>query len=259
MANSLGLSKEHEQFYSFMRCPICKQFPIVPSYFGPDGKKLAHSTPYPKMDHLTVAECPKCEKRWSVFSDSETGSVRHQTKRITVQADDSASLSSNLQKAVKASDFKLIETERVEEFIGSEQRLIDNSKSAISLSRKFTLSKEWNQSYAIDYERATTVGGDIGLGLNIGFGFLKLGDAKLTFQRLIQEKYSIAEGIKLAYGEDIELQIPQYTKLRVFFRWKRIWQHGVVQFKDQQTQQEFEVPFRVAIGITFDQTQIDEK
>jgi hypothetical protein len=150
----------------------------------------------------------------------------------------------------------MLETERVEEFLGSEQRLIDNSNSATNLTRKFTISKEWAQSYTIEDENTTTGGGEGSVGLQ--FFNLNLGSIKLTAQNSIKEKYSISESSKQIYGEEIVIQIPPHTKLRVFFQWKRLWQHGIVKFKDVDGF-EFSLPFRVVIGVTFDQMQVDEK
>ena len=44
-------------------------------------------------------------------------------------------------------------TFRTEESIGEEQRVIDNSKCSISLTRRFSVSKEWKQSFNVDYEK----------------------------------------------------------------------------------------------------------
>lgn len=257
MNNSFGLSKEHEQVYSLMRCPLCGQYPIVPKYCNIDETPIPPKTSYPEMDRSAIAECPKCEQRWAVFSESQPGMVRQKTKIMTVQSNKPEKLTEKKQPIASGIvSLTILETERVEEFLGSEQRLIDNSNSSTNLTRKFNISKEWSQSYTIEYENTTTHGGEGGVGLQL-FN-LNLGNLKLTAQSNLKEKYSISETSKQTYGEEIVIQIPPYTKLRVFFQWKRLWQHGLIKFKDCN-EAEYELPFRVVIGVTFDQMQVDEK
>jgi hypothetical protein len=250
MSDSLGLSKEHEMVYSRMKCPFCGQAPIVPKYFDQNDKQIPFKTAYSKMDSLAVAECPKCHQKWSVFSGNKAGIVRQRMSEITVKGDQSKASQIDI-KNLDIKNLNVIETERVEEHLGSEQRLIDNSKSGITVNREFTIGKEWSQSYVIDYDKTTSVGGEIGGSL------FSLGTLKSTFQRSIKDHYSISEGTKLTYSEKINLQIKEKTKLRVIFQWKRLWQHGFLQICTKDGK-EFEIPFRVAIGVTFDQVQIDE-
>lgn len=250
MSNSLGLSKEHEIVYSKMKCPFCGQAPIVPKYFDQTDKQIPFGTAYSKMDSLAVAECPKCHQKWSVFSGSKSGIVRQRMSEITVKGDQSKASQIGI-KDLDIEHLNVVETERVEEHLGSEQRLIDNSKSAITIMREFTIGKEWSQSYVIDYDKTTSVGGEISANL---FGFVTL---KSTLQRSIKDHYSISEGTKLSYSEKINLQIKENTKLRVIFQWKRLWQHGFLRISTKNGK-ELEIPFRVAIGVTFDQVQIDE-
>ncbi len=250
MSDSLGLSKEHEMVYSKMRCPLCGQAPIVPKYFDQSDKALPFRTAYTEMDPLAVAECPKCNQKWSVFSGAKSGIVRQRVGEITVKGDQSKMPQVGIEN-IDASQLNVIETERVEEHLGSEQRLIDNSQSRITITREFTISKEWSQSYTIDYEKATSLGGEVGGNL------FTLGTLKTTFQRTVKDHYSISEGTRLTYGEKISLQVKEKTKLRVIFQWKRLWQHGHLQVSTKSGDQ-YEIPYRVAIGITFDQVQIDE-
>ncbi len=250
MSDSLGLSKEHEMVYSKMKCPLCGQAPIVPKYFDQYDKQIPFKTAYSKMDSLAVAECPKCHQKWSVFSGAKAGIVRQRMSEITVKGDQSKGSQIDI-KNLNISHLNVEETERIEEHLGSEQRLIDNSKSGITVTREFTIGKEWSQSYVIDYDKTTSLGGEIGGGL------FSLGTFKSTFQRTVKDHYSISEGTKLTYSEKISLQVKENTKLRVIFQWKRLWQHGFLQISTKNGK-EFEVPFRVAIGVTFDQVQIDE-
>ncbi|GAB1541961.1 hypothetical protein NUACC21_46340 [Scytonema sp. NUACC21] len=209
------------------------------------------------MDRSAIAECPKCKKRWAVFSESQPGMIRQKTKIMTVRSNQPEKLTEKEQLIASGIvSLTILETEKVEEFWGAEQRLVNNSNGATNLIRKFAISKEWSQSYTIEYEN-TTICGTEGR-INLQNFNLNLDNFKLTAQNNLKEKYSISESSKQTYGEEIVIQIPPYTKLRVFFQWKRLWQHGLIKFKDDKSS-EFEVPFRVVIGITFDQMQVDEK
>lgn len=250
MSDALGLSKEHESVYTRMRCPLCGQAPIVPKYFDRNEKPIPFRTPYSKMDTLAIAECPKCHQKWSVFSTAKAGIVRTRMSEITVRGEQSKAAIFKVGN-LDIRNLSVLETERVEEHLGSETRIVDNSKSAITVTREFTVSKEWSQSYTIDYDKTNTLTGEASAGL------FKLANFKTNVQRTIKDHYSISEGTKLTYSEKIILQVSANTKLRVIFQWKRLWQHGMLQTSDK-TGAEFETPFRVAIGVTFDQVQIDE-
>jgi len=68
----------------------------------------------------------------------------------------------------------------------------------------------------------------------------------------------MSEEAKETYVEEIESEVPAFTKLSLVFRWKRIWQHGVVQLNTSEGD-EIRVPYKIVVGITFDQFQTDEK
>jgi hypothetical protein len=250
MSDSLGLSKEHETVYARMMCPFCGQAPIMPNFFDQNDQKIPFRTTYSEMDALAVAECPRCHQKWSVFSGTKAGIVRQHMSEITVKGDQSKISKIDIEN-LDIGNLDVEEAERIEEYLGSEQRLIDNSKSGIIVTREFTISKEWSQSYVIDYEKTTSLGGGVGGGL------LNLAIFKSTFQRTVKDHYSISEETKLTYSEKITLQVKENTKLRVIFQWKRLWQHGVLKVSTKKGEA-FRIPFRVAIGVTFDQVQIDE-
>jgi hypothetical protein len=250
MSDVLGLSKEHEFIYTRMRCPLCGQAPIVPKYFDRNEKPIPFRTPYSKMDTLAIAECPKCRQRWSVFSGAKAGIVRTRMSEITLKGDQTKAANFNIGNQDIRS-LNLLETERVEEHLGSETRIVDNSKSGITVTREFTISKEWSQSYTIDYDKTTALTGEVSGGL------FNLASLKSNVQRTVKDHYSISEGTKLTYSEKIILQVNANTKLRVVFQWKRLWQHGILEILNKSGA-EFKTPFRVAIGVTFDQVQIDE-
>lgn len=224
-----GFSKEQSSFQLRNKCPLCSAWLILtfPHYITPDGRRVSPPVFLPRLDRRTVAECPKCNQRWPVFAAT--------------------------QSKISQPDYKasFIETNRTEESIGEEQRAIDNSHSSISLTRRFTVSKEWFQSYTIEYEKAQSEK------QQINFGLAQTVNIQTMAENSIKEYYSLSSGAKQTYTEEITLNVPAKTKLSVVFHWKRIWQQGILTIRIK-TGQVFELPFQLAIGITFDQTQIDE-
>lgn len=224
-----GLSKEQSSFQFTSKCPRCNRWPIIPNYFKEDGTRIPALTLLPLMDQGAIAECTKCHQRWSVFAAS--------------------------QSSVSSPEYEVdfIETKRTEEPIGEEQRTIDNSKSSIQLTRRFAVSKEWSQSYSIEYEKASANKQQLNIGLNQGV------DAGIqsVAEDSLKERYSISSGSKQTYTEEITLSVPANTNLRVVFSWKRIWQQGLLILKNRSGQK-IELPFQIAVGVTFDQTQIDQ-
>jgi hypothetical protein len=145
----------------------------------------------------------------------------------------------------------ILETTRSEEPLGEDHRIIDNLHSSIHLTRKFTVSKNWSQAYTVGYEHIHTEKGEFGLSV------MNQVNLKLAIEQALKAQYSIAETITRTYSEEVLLDVPARTKLRVTFRWKRLWQHGVVRLQSQPGQC-LEVPFQVVVGLTFDQVQTDE-
>lgn len=149
----------------------------------------------------------------------------------------------------------IIERSRSEEILGVEQRLIDNSRSTSKTTRRFTVSREWSKNYTIKYENTQVNGTELNLGLKLVE--TELANLKVASQETLNKQYSISEGTTENYTEEVQVEVPESKKLKIIFTWKRIWQHGIIKFRDQNNQV-FDVPFQVAVGVTFDQSQIDE-
>ena len=144
----------------------------------------------------------------------------------------------------------MIETDRMEENIGTDKRSIDNSKTIGLLKRKFTVSKQWTKTFSIEYENAKSENSAFCIGVDEI-------SVKSSFEDSVRKKFSISEESQETYAEEVELDVPAATHLTVYFQWKRIWQCGFIQFRNQNNE-EWQVPFRVAVGVTFDQQQVDE-
>ncbi len=161
---------------------------------------------------------------------------------------------SGSQKTVQApSKWQVVSvalTDKTEEFTGEDRRVIDNSQSDISVTRRFTVTREWSQSYTIEHEKTQTKT----KGVNIKI--IEPLSIQYSVAIALRDKYTITEGTKKTYTEDVTLQIPANKKVYVLIHWKNIWQNGIATLRDQQNV-EIEVPFQVLDGVNFDQSQID--
>ena len=226
-----GWSDEHKQFYSSgYRCPQCNErlmssLGTITVNFYSDKRELI---PLWKMAvyRADFAGCPKCNYLWKVKGTNQPDAPR------------------------KFEILGIIETDRMEENIGTDKRTIDNSMSSVKLKRKFTISKQWAKTYSLEYEKVQVENS----GLTIGIDKL---DIKTGFEETIRKQFAISEETQEVYSEEVEIDVPGSTKLNVLFYWKRIWQCGFIRFRNQNVE-ELKIPFRVAVGVTFDQLQFDE-
>jgi hypothetical protein len=246
----LFYSKQERKFQFTHKCHNCRKFSFVPHYFKGDGTKISSgevskianlwvlksvgrlfSKPKDKSNVSdlsgVVAQCPKCEEKWPVFS------------------------SGKLPESLKQPHQEIKETHRSEEEIGAEKREIDNAKSSIELERRFTVTKEWSKSFIVEEEKGRKKGAELAVGLG------EAASIKATVEQAIRVKYISNEGIKEIYTEEIVLKVPAYTKLLVVLNWKRIWQHGIITLHDENGGIS-EWPFKLVVGVTFDQTQVDQ-
>lgn len=162
---------------------------------------------------------------------------------------------SNPTRPNKLELVSIIETDRSEEILGTEQRLIDNSQSTSKTTRKFTVSRKWSKSYSIQYENTQVNGTEFNLGLK--FPETEVASIKVTSQETLKKQYFISEGIKENYTEEVQVEVPESRKLNLIFRWKRIWQNGFIKLRSQDNT-ELNVPFQVVVGMTFDQFLVNE-
>jgi hypothetical protein len=219
-----GLSSNQTRFQFSNMCPLCSKF-IVPQYRRSDGTKIFALTPLPLMDRSAIARCPKCKDSWSVFASSD------------VQEEPAHSVA-------------IEETRRSEEAVGEDRRSIDNSRSAVALRRRFTMSREWSRVCRISQEDASTVGTSVNIGLD------QLTSISSSAEFEIRNHYSVSTESREVYSEEIDVEVPASTKLCMVFSWKRLWQHGLAHVHSGQTTAT--LPYMVSVGLTFDQEQIDE-
>lgn len=247
----LLISKQELKFQLTHKCHNCGKFSLEPHYFKGDGtkissgelSKIANMRVLKSIGHLfskskdksnvsdlssVVAKCPKCETKWPVFSGGK-----------------------KLPETLKQTHQEIKETHRSEEEIGAEKREIDNAKSSIELERRFTVTKEWSKSFIIEEEKGRKTGAELSVGLS------ETASIKATAEEAIRLKYIRTEDTKQIYTEEIVLKVPANTKLLVVLNWKRIWQHGIITLHDEMGGVS-EWPFKLMVGVTFDQTQVDQ-
>ena len=143
-----------------------------------------------------------------------------------------------------------VETKRSEEPMGTEERTVDNSRSSTKVSRRFSVSKEWAKAYTIDYEQAQSTSHEVNIGVDSS-------GLKSAAEQSLSKKYSITQESRELYQEEVEVEVPERTKIKISFHWKRLWQHGNLELEDESGAV-VSVPYKVVTGITFDQTQSDE-
>ncbi len=227
----LGISDEHKEFVaSGYKCSNCRGnlLGMWRANFNIYAKDGTRAPSWKGIVGAELAECPNCSYRWRIYS-----------KTLPLIADTIEVLG-------------ITESERSEEPLGVDRRLIDNSKSSTKLTRRFSISKEWTKTYTIEYEKSQVDGTQFNIGVNESVGF------QASSEETIRKQYSISEEEKETYLDEVEVEVPGFTKLSLSFQWKRIWQHGLIRLC-AQNDKEICIPFRVAVGITFDQLQIDEK
>lgn len=231
LGGAIGMSEEHRRVlassWKCQQCDVRMQNMlgvITASFYTVDGRRLSQWALAPLR--ADTAQCPKCGHRWKVYGDS------HALPPAASEA------------------MEIIETERSEEFFGEDRRVIDNSKSSATPTRSFSFGKEWSRTFTIEVEKAKADGGEVTLGSK------DVAALKLSSEEKLRRTYSVSEDTKQTSSEDVSCQVPAHCKLTVVVRWKRIWQHGFVLLT--RNDQTLHIPFRVAVGVTFDQQLIEE-
>jgi hypothetical protein len=230
LMSAFGISDEHKKYLSSgYRCPSCNASntnflgQMTTRFCDAEGKKLMLIAGGAVRGD--TAECPKCGYRWKVYG----------TAPVAGPAADLA--------------MEIVETERSDEMFGEDRRVIDNARSSSSLTRTITFSKEWTRTYEVQSEKAEGGGAEFSLGVKDTAGL------KVSSEEKLRSAYNVSQETKETCSEQISYNVEAHTKLTVVVRWKRIWQHGY--FRVTRGDAELHIPFRVAVGMTFDQEQID--
>lgn len=138
--------------------------------------------------------------------------------------------------------YAVTETHRTEEPIGQETRILDNLGNAEPTSRTIRVSREWSRTLEVGSSAATTMKGQLSAKLPL--------EITASVEKTLQQTYRLQDTLTQTVSEEVVVRVPGHTRLSLVFDWKQIVQHGVVR------QGDVEVPFRLVVGVTFDQTQV---
>jgi hypothetical protein len=139
---------------------------------------------------------------------------------------------------------ELVETTRMEQPLGEDRMVIDNSKNSAEVKRRITLSKEWSQTITIEDEAAASLKGEAG-GKVWGVG------VKVEAEARIREKYSVSTETRKKYSDEVTITVAGKTRLEVIFAWKQVWQCGIIRVHAANGST-VELPYRLSLELTFD-------
>jgi hypothetical protein len=134
--------------------------------------------------------------------------------------------------------------------IGEEERIIDNSHFDQPVLRTLEVKREWVQEYAVEYEKSAELKADSKLNLAVISG---------TAEESVRSKYGIKETDRqvVSKTENTSVTAPPRAKTRVIFRWKQVWQNGVIKMRVRKDEIAT-IPYRILTEVTFDQSQISD-
>jgi hypothetical protein len=113
------------------------------------------------------------------------------------------------------------------------------------------VSREWSKTLQIDHENTTQVSGGVDFKLPHAIGI------RASAEAAARNQYSISGSEKRVYAEEVTIVVERGRRVSVTFFWKQVWQTGKVLVRDDSGA-EVEVPYRVRLQPTFDQTQTDD-
>lgn len=243
----LSYTPEHRRFLaSGFRCENCRRMLLAgPRYIHADGRPVLKIAVVATADATAV--CPKCSFRWPVYVEGaalrQPGAVPQQPGAVAPQP--GTGPVPPILPSIGTRTVEVVETRRVEEPMGEEKRTIDNSGPATS-TRRIKVTKRWLRKYEMSMERAQSrkFGGSLPKALIVELS----GEVESRLQR----SYSIAGEEEQTFEEELELTIPPRSIVTLVLSWKRIWQEGAIAVI-QPDGERIEVPFRVVVGVTFDQ------
>ncbi|MBM3774546.1 MAG: hypothetical protein FJW37_05215 [Acidobacteria bacterium] len=134
---------------------------------------------------------------------------------------------------------------------GVEERVIDNSRSGSTVTKTLTVSREWSCTYSVEHQREHRTTDTSTIRVREGV------TRNRSVEDALRDKFAYTHGARQVYQENLEVTIPPFKKMRVILHWKNILEVGDMVLRDQHGTT-VQLPFAIVIGVTFDQTQIDE-
>lgn len=145
----------------------------------------------------------------------------------------------------------IVPTGLSQQIIGSQFMDISNSTSTSAVKRTVQVAREWTKSYAFEFEKAWSSTGEIAPHL------MNSSMVRYEIQKLTRDKHSFTKSEGFRHQETIQVVVPAGKNLRLQLTWKHILQKYAIDMSDQFGNK-IVMPMSVIIGLTFDQTQINE-
>jgi hypothetical protein len=222
--NQLAFSEPHSTFMRTNRCVNGHSYMMV-RIVAADGRRIPSIVPYSVMPTTAQAVCKRCEARWPVFGSG-----------VTVY---------RAPQSLQEPSVVATETLRYSEYIGDDEHIIDGTNSAIATRTTVRAARGWRQAYSLNVENAQT------RTIEGGTGSLLPVSLRGLLEKAITETYSLNVENDNQFEQEVDVEVPPRTMLTLTLRWKRIWQGGLLSVAfDERT---VEVPYRVAVGVSFDQ------
>lgn len=137
------------------------------------------------------------------------------------------------------------ETHQSVELIGTEKLHVKNASDVGRVTQNFRVTKEWSRMTAADLRETTGLSG----GPQIGPNWLQL---KANLERGLEHSYGISTSQREEFSGELSVEAEPGMDITVILTWKRIWQHGQADVLIQG--RHASVPYRLVVGLTFDQS-----
>jgi hypothetical protein len=139
----------------------------------------------------------------------------------------------------------------MEQPVGTDSKVLDNSRSESTLTRSLKVSREWSCTYSVEHERTHRTVDTKSLRIRDS------GERSRTIEDILRDRFGYVEGRRQTYEENVQVVAPPRKKVTVLFHWKNILEVGVVVLQNQ-FEQTAELPFAIVVGLTFDQEHYDD-
>jgi hypothetical protein len=222
----LGFSPEHWRFIKTMRCPNGHFLFMGPAMKDATGRPLNKIAATYLRDKQATATCPKCDASWNVFGAA------------TPQPADPPPTGWRVEE--------VRETHRFDQALGTDRQVVDATGFDSTVTQKLVFSRQWRQSVTVESEKAVTHSSGASVAI------LDLATLKASAETAIKEGYSTEESTERTTSREIEVRVTAGTSMEVKLHWKKVLQAGVVMFAGPNGAT-VEVPFALAVDVTFDQ------
>lgn len=190
--------------------------------------------------------CRRCGADWPTFAVGARALARGGSRAAAAEDAPSAAADPARNEPATPARWRVVEHTRVTEPIGDELRVIDNALSPVATRRRIELQRQWTRTVEIGRDAGRTQGVEGKLSL------ASLGGLAARAERTVSDHYGIRAESVQTYTDEIEVTVNPKMRLEMVLHWNRIWQEGMLVSDDPD--RPGELPFRVAVGLTFDQT-----